>query len=103
MGSQHIAILLSTPKVPPARISSLIDVYFPDLNDGQAPEATSLLFIRMMSQDQLLMLRPYRQVVLGWYETALAAHRWVSPFHRRPPDAVTHRRSQRGTAVPKPV
>lgn len=65
-----MAILFSTPKLPPAKAYQLIDTYFPLPEQCQEHK---MLFIRTSTLAEQKLLKRNRAEVLAWYELAKSA------------------------------
>jgi hypothetical protein len=70
---QHLAKLCTSSNIPLAAITSMIDTYFPSLPSASPQEFQTardrhpMLFVRIMTQDQALVLGHYRATVRGWH------------------------------------
>ncbi len=75
-----MAIVLSTPKVPPAKARNLIDHYSPNLSsdDESTWRDHNMLYIRCMRPEQVATMLAYRKKVLGWYDLAMELQKWIA-------------------------
>jgi hypothetical protein len=75
LSPQHIAVLLSTPKLNPTKVEGLLDTYFPSFSSFDTIQDSRLIFIKHMNILQFELFKGYRERVMDWYEDAVGAFR----------------------------